>query len=67
MVRQRLLDDIFGDFENVERVYRADTLDEYSELMMLAQAWERNSIKPGLAEGTAECVADADGRESARR
>jgi hypothetical protein len=67
VVRHRLLRDIFSAFESAEPAYRADTIDEYRELAMLAHAWERGSLKPGVAEGAPGRVDDAEGKESALR
>ena len=61
MVRHRLLRDVFSAFESAEPVYRADAIDEYRELAMLAQAWEHGSFKPGMAEGAPVRIDDAEG------
>lgn len=65
MVRQTLLRDLFSAAESAEPAYLVDVVDEYRELVMLALAWERDSLKPGAAEGVSGRVADADGKESA--
>lgn len=46
---------------------RADTIDEYRELAILAHAWERGSLEPGVAEGGLGRVDEAEEKESALR
>lgn len=41
MARLPLLPDIFTALEGSEPAYRADPIDEYRDLAMLARAWER--------------------------
>ncbi|HEX5206809.1 MAG TPA: hypothetical protein VFW10_03310 [Steroidobacteraceae bacterium] len=51
MVRQRLLRDFFSAFENAEPTLRADAIDEYRELTLLAkllQARPAFGIRPGV-------------------
>ena len=50
MVKDRLFRDIVSAFESAEPAYRAGTIDEYRELAMLARAWERGSLEPGVAD-----------------
>lgn len=50
MVIQRPLLDIFSVLASAEPAYRAEPIDEYRDLVMLAQAWERGSLEPGAAE-----------------
>jgi hypothetical protein len=45
----------------VHRPYRAETIDEYRELDMLAHAWERVSLEPGTPEAAPARVEDAEG------
>ena len=49
MARHGILHEIFSAYESAEAAYRADGIDEYRELAMLAHAWERGSLKPGVA------------------
>jgi ubiquinone/menaquinone biosynthesis C-methylase UbiE len=51
VVRQRLLRDFFSAFENAEPTLRADAIDEYRELTLLAHAWERGALMPGVRAG----------------
>jgi hypothetical protein len=68
VVRHTRLRDIFSTFECAEPAYRADGIDEYRELAMLAGAWEHGSLKPpGGAEGGSGRVDDPEGKESALR
>ena len=68
MVRHRLLRDVFSAFESAEPVYRADAIDEYRELAMLAHAWERGTLQRGVAEGAPPGrVDDTEGKESMLR
>ena len=67
MVRHWPLAHSFGAFEDAEPASRADAIDEYRELAMLADAWERGSLEPGVCEETPGPVADADGKELALR
>jgi hypothetical protein len=60
------LRDLLSAIELAAPVCRADTIDEYRELVILAQAWERGSLAAGLAmdalgraEGCAEASAAA--------
>jgi hypothetical protein len=48
-VRNKLLRDFLSAFEGAAPAHRADTIDEYRELVILAQAWERGSLEAGLA------------------
>lgn len=48
MVRHRPLPGIFSAHEGVEPAYRAEPIDEYRDLAMLADAWEHGSLGPGL-------------------
>lgn len=66
-MKNRLLRDIFSALEGAEPVSRADTVDEYRELAMLAGAWERGSLEPGSAEGAPGRVDDTEGQEPALR
>lgn len=52
MVRHTLLRGMLSAFDSTEPAYRAETIDEYRELAMLAQAWELGTVKPGVPEGT---------------
>ena len=64
MVRQRPLPDIFSAFDSAEPAYRAEPIDEYRELEMLAHAWERGSLEQGAPEGAPGRAEDAEGNES---
>ena len=50
MPRPSLLHDIFSAYESAEPTHRADSIDEYRELAILALVWERSSIAPLEAE-----------------
>lgn len=67
MLRLSFLRDIFSAFERAGPAYRAETIDEYRELAILAHAWERGSLEPGVAEGVPGRVGDAEGKEPAVR
>jgi len=41
MARHTLLPEIFAPFEGIEPECRAEPIDEYRDLAMLARAWER--------------------------
>lgn len=45
----------------MQRPYRAETIDEYRELDMLAHAWERGSLEPGVPETAPGRAEDAEG------
>lgn len=60
MVRDWLLRDMLGAFESAEPMYRADPVDEYRELTILAGAWEHGALQPVPAEGAAGHVDDAE-------
>ena len=66
MVRPRLLRDTCSVSESAELASRAEPIDEYRELEMLAHAWEHGSLDPGGAEGPAGRVDDAEQQEAAR-
>jgi hypothetical protein len=59
MVRDRLL--------RVEPAYRADPIDEYRDLVMLADAWEHGRVGTVAAEEAPSRVDDAEGKEPALR
>ena len=67
MVTHRPLRDIASVRGSAEPARRAETIDEYRELDMLAHAWECGSLGPGVAEGAPRRVDDAEDEESARR
>lgn len=67
MVRHRLLRDFFGALEGAAPVCRADTMDEYRELAMLAHAWERGSLEAGLVTEGLGRTEDEDTPAPARR
>lgn len=50
VVRDRLLRDIFGASQGAGQAGRADAFDEYRDLAMLADAWERGSLAVEVAE-----------------
>lgn len=60
MVRPRLLHDTFSASESAETAARADIIDEYRELEMLAHAWECGSLDPGVAEAAPGRVDDVE-------
>jgi hypothetical protein len=66
-VRRRQLRDIFSALESAEPAYRADPIDEYRDLAMLAHAWERGSLEPEVAEEAHGRVDDAEGEDPAPR
>lgn len=53
MVGYRPLPDVLSTFESIEPANCAEAIDEYRELAMLAHAWERGSLEPGVGEGAA--------------
>lgn len=67
VVGNRGLGDIFSPPESTAPAYRAEAMDEYRELALLAKAWERQALKQGLGEGTSGRVEDPEGNESAVR
>lgn len=62
MGRYRLLPDTFSASDGADPAYDAETVDEYRELSMLANAWERASLDPGRDEEGAS-RADDCGRD----
>jgi hypothetical protein len=44
----------------VQRPYRAETIDEYRELDMLAHAWEREPLEPGVPQSAPGRAEDAE-------
>jgi hypothetical protein len=67
MVRHRVTRQIFSVTETEELPDRADSIDEYRELAMLANAWERRSLEPAGAEGASPKGEDREVKELARR
>ena len=67
MVTHRPLREIFSARASLELAHRAETLDEYRELDMLAHAWEGGSLTPGVADGTPGRADDPTDKESAQR
>lgn len=67
MVSDRLLRDIFGAVESAEPAYRADPIDEYRDLAMLAHAWERGSLELEVAAQAPGRVDEPEGKESPLR
>jgi len=65
-VRPGLLRDIFSACESAESADRADSIDEYRDLAMLARAWENGSFEPKAAEEATGRVDDAEGEEEVR-
>jgi hypothetical protein len=62
VVGNRRLRDIFRVLENAGPAYRAEAVDEYRELAMLARAWEHSASKPGTEEAASPgAVDDAKG------
>ena len=43
----------------MHRPYRAENIDEYRELDMLAHAWERGPLEPGTPEDAPRHIEDA--------
>lgn len=66
MVRPRLLCDTCSVSESAELAPRADPIDEYRELEMLAHAWEHGSLYPDVPDGTPGRVDDTEQKESVR-
>ena len=64
MVTHRPLHEIFSD--SAEPAHRAEAIDEYRELDMLAHAWERGSLEPGVAESATGRVDSAEDRVPSR-
>ena len=52
-MRYRPVRDVLSVFGTGERAYRADPIDEYRELTILAGEWERGSLEMGVADGLA--------------
>ena len=67
MLRLSFLRDIFSALEGAGPAHRAEAIDEYRELAILAYAWERGSLEPEVAEGAPGRVDDAEGKDSALR
>jgi hypothetical protein len=65
VVTHRPLRDIFSSRASLELAPRAETIDEYRELDMLAHAWEGGSLKPEVADGAPGRAEDPAGKESA--
>ncbi|HEX5460922.1 MAG TPA: hypothetical protein VFX20_13215 [Steroidobacteraceae bacterium] len=63
----RRLRDIFSAPESAEPGYRAEAIDEYRELALLANAWERQALERGVEEGAPGRIDDAEGKEPAVR
>jgi hypothetical protein len=66
VVRQRLLRDFFSAFENAAPGLRADAIDEYRALRLLAHAWERGALMSGVVEGGLGRVEEVEGKEPSR-
>jgi hypothetical protein len=67
VVGNRRLRDIFKALENAGPAYRAEAVDEYRELAMLARAWERSASKPGTGTEEAAPGAVDDTKDEGRR
>jgi hypothetical protein len=67
VVRHKRLRDILGTLDSAEPAFRADSIDEYRELTMLAGAWERGSLKAGAIDGGSGRVDDPERKESTLR
>lgn len=67
MVRHSHLRDTFSAFESTGPAHRADPIDEYRDLAMLANAFERVLLRREIAEEAEGRVDDAEGKESAPR
>lgn len=61
MVTHWLARDVCGGFESADPKLRADPVDEYRELAMLAGAWEHGALKPAGAGGASGRADDAVG------
>lgn len=65
-MRHRPVRDVLSVFGTGERAYRADPMDEYRELTILAGAWERGSLEIGVgADGSPRNADEGKGKESA--
>jgi hypothetical protein len=62
-MRLKPLSDIFSALESAEPAYRADGIDEYRELAMLAHAWEHGSLRSGAVDGVPGGIEDAKGQK----
>jgi hypothetical protein len=62
LVRNRPLSDIFSTLESAEPAHRAEPIDEYRDLVMLAHAWEHGSLEPEGAEEAPGLGDDAEGK-----
>jgi len=67
VVGNRGLREVFNAPESTAPAYRAEGLDEYRELALLANAWERQARKQGPGEGPSGRAEDAEGEEPAVR
>ena len=66
MARQRLLRDTFSALETAEPEYRAEAIDEYRELEMLAHAWEHGSVESGVSATAAGRPEEGEEKASGR-
>lgn len=67
MVTYRPLHEIVSARDRAEPAWRAESIDEYRELDMLAHAWERGSLKPGAAESAPGRPDTGEDKDSAQR
>jgi hypothetical protein len=65
VVRNKPLPDIFSSLESAEPAWRAEPIDEYRDLVMLAHAWEHGSLEPEAAEEAPDRGDDAEGKVGA--
>ncbi|MHB8813200.1 MAG: hypothetical protein ACYDAE_08020 [Steroidobacteraceae bacterium] len=61
-MRNRPLRDAFDTLDIAEPAYRAEAIDEYRDLVMLAHAWEHRPLEPEGAEEAPDPGDDAAGR-----
>lgn len=65
-MRLKPLSDIYSASESAEPAYRAEGIDEYRELAMLAGVWERDSLESEAVEGPAAgSIDDGKGQKPA--
>lgn len=62
VVRHRPVPDIFGTLDIAEPACRAEPIDEYRDLVMLADAWEHRSLEAVGADEAPDRGDDAAGK-----
>ena len=67
VVRRMPLRDTFSTVEGAQPACRAEPIDEYRDLAMLARAWESGSLELNGVEEALSRADEAKGKESALR